>query len=181
MLDFPGGPSGKEPTWKCRRQRRPGFDPWVWETTWRRTWQPTPAFSPGESHGRRSLAGYCPWGPRELDTIEATQHSVVLYRAVSSYTLLELYLVQPNTIAPVFYFLLEDINSFAYIHTHIYTWVCAKSVQSCPTLCDLWTVANQAPLSIGFSRQEYWSGQLFFFFLSHPDPFIVEINKIKDT
>ena len=28
----------------------------------------------------------------------------------------------------------------------------------CPTLCDLWAVARQAPLSRGFSRQEYWSG-----------------------
>ena len=25
----------------------------------------------------------------------------------------------------------------------------------------LWTVAHQAPLSVGFSRQEYWSGLLF--------------------
>ena len=25
-------------------------------------------------------------------------------------------------------------------------------------LCDPWTVAYQAPLSMGFSRQEYWSG-----------------------
>ena len=30
--------------------------------------------------------------------------------------------------------------------------------QSCPTLCNLWTVACQAPLSMQFSRQEYWSG-----------------------
>ena len=30
--------------------------------------------------------------------------------------------------------------------------------QLCPTLCDpAWTVAHQAPLSMGFSRQEYWS------------------------
>ena len=33
----------------------------------------------------------------------------------------------------------------------------AKSLQLCSTLCDLWTVAHQAPLSLGFSRQEYWS------------------------
>ena len=33
----------------------------------------------------------------------------------------------------------------------------AKLLQSCPTL-TLWTVAHQAPLSMGFSRQEYWSG-----------------------
>ena len=30
--------------------------------------------------------------------------------------------------------------------------------QLCPTLCDLWTVARQALLSLGISRQEYWSG-----------------------
>ena len=30
--------------------------------------------------------------------------------------------------------------------------------QSCPTLCDPWTVVDQAPLSMGFSRQEYWGG-----------------------
>ena len=34
----------------------------------------------------------------------------------------------------------------------------AKSFWSCPTLGDPWTVARQAPLSMGFSRQEYWSG-----------------------
>ena len=32
--------------------------------------------------------------------------------------------------------------------------------QSCLTLCYPMTVAHQAPLSIGFSRQEYWSGLL---------------------
>ena len=37
----------------------------------------------------------------------------------------------------------------------------AKSLQLYPTLCDLWTIAHQALLSIGFSRQEYWSGLPF--------------------
>ena len=31
-------------------------------------------------------------------------------------------------------------------------------LQSCPTLCDQWTAACLAPLSMGFSRQEYWRG-----------------------
>ena len=31
----------------------------------------------------------------------------------------------------------------------------------CPTLATPWTVACQAPLSMGFSRQEYWSGLPF--------------------
>ena len=30
--------------------------------------------------------------------------------------------------------------------------------QSCPTLCDPVDCTHQAPLSMGFSRQEYWSG-----------------------
>ena len=29
------------------------------------------------------------------------------------------------------------------------------------TLCDPWTVAHQVPLSMGFSRQEYWIGLPF--------------------
>ena len=33
--------------------------------------------------------------------------------------------------------------------------------QSCPTLETRWTVAHQAPFSMGFSRQEYWSGLPF--------------------
>ena len=33
--------------------------------------------------------------------------------------------------------------------------------QSCLTLCNPWTAVCQAPLSMGFSRQEYWSEKLF--------------------
>ena len=43
-----------------------------------------------------------------------------------------------------------------------YTYPVKVSVtQSCPTLATPWTVALQAPLAMGFSRQEYWSGLLF--------------------
>ena len=40
------------------------------KSPWRRAWQPTPVFLPGEFHGQRSLAGYSPWGCKELDTTE---------------------------------------------------------------------------------------------------------------
>ena len=40
-------------------------------------------------------------------------------------------------------------------HAFLQMCVCAKRLQSCLTL---WAVACQAPLSMGFSRQEYWSG-----------------------
>ena len=33
--------------------------------------------------------------------------------------------------------------------------------KACLTLATPWTVACQAPLSMGFSRQEYWSGLPF--------------------
>ena len=34
----------------------------------------------------------------------------------------------------------------------------AQSLQQCLIFVTLWTVPRQAPLSMGFSRQEYWSG-----------------------
>ena len=37
----------------------------------------------------------------------------------------------------------------------------SEVAQSCPTLCDLWTLAHKVPPSMGFSRQEYWSGLPF--------------------
>ena len=40
----------------------------------------------------------------------------------------------------------------------------AKSLQSCPTLCNLWTGALQALLFMGSSRREDWSG------LPYPSP-----------
>ena len=36
--------------------------------------------------------------------------------------------------------------------------MCAKSLQFCLTLGDPMNSSLQAPLSMGFSRQEYWSG-----------------------
>ena len=63
---FPGGASGKEPTYQCRRLKRGRFDPWVGKILWRRAWQFTPEFSPGESHEQRSLAD------KELDTTKVT-------------------------------------------------------------------------------------------------------------
>ena len=57
---FPGGASGKEPAYQCRRHKGPGFDPWVGKISWRRAWQPTPVFLPGVSHGQRSQVGCNP-------------------------------------------------------------------------------------------------------------------------
>ena len=39
--------------------------------------------------------------------------------------------------------------------------VCVKSLSRVRLFATPWTVAHQTPLSIGFSRQEYWSGLPF--------------------
>ena len=46
---------------------------------------------------------------------------------------------------------------------------CAKSLRLCLT-ATLWTVAHQAPLSMGSSRQEYWSGLPALLFVVRPSP-----------
>ena len=61
--------------------RRPGFNLWVGKIPWRREWQPTPAFLSGESHRQRSLTGYSPWGPKELNMTERLSVSTALLRA----------------------------------------------------------------------------------------------------
>ena len=59
--------SGRESTCRCKRHRRHVFDPWVGKIPWRREWLLTPGFSPGKSHGQRSLVGCGPW--------DGSQHS----------------------------------------------------------------------------------------------------------
>ena len=48
----------------------------VRKVPWRRAWQPTPVFLSGDSLGQRSLAGYNPWGCKESDTTESTEHNI---------------------------------------------------------------------------------------------------------
>ena len=70
---------------------------------------------------------------------------------------------------------------------HLYSAIFHNLKLGCPLLNDacvlsqshfsrirlfvtLWTVARQAPLSMGFSRQEYWNGFPFPFPRDRPDP-----------
>ena len=39
-----------------------------WEDSLKKVWQPTVVFLPGEVYRQRILAGYSPWGRKELDT-----------------------------------------------------------------------------------------------------------------
>ena len=67
----------------------------------------------------------------------------------------------------MYWFLCRPMLSFLrdiYIYIYIYIYQSVKHVihSSCVWLCVTpWTVAHPAPLFMGFSRQEYWSGLPF--------------------
>ena len=50
-----------------------------WEDPLEETWQPTQIFLPRESHGRKSMEGYRPWGRKELDMTEHACVQILLY------------------------------------------------------------------------------------------------------
>ena len=64
----------KNPPAKAGNAKRHRFHSLVRKILWSRKWQLTPVFLPGKFHGQRSLAGYSPWGHKELAmTVELTQ------------------------------------------------------------------------------------------------------------
>ena len=66
-VGFPGGSDSKKICMQCKKFR---LNPWGGKKPWRREWLPIPVFLPGEFYGQRSLAGYSPWGHKELEMIE---------------------------------------------------------------------------------------------------------------
>ena len=92
--DFSGGSDGKESA--CNARDR-GFDLWVGKIPWRRKWQPTSVFLPGKSHGQRSLAGYTPWGCKELDTTGATNTFTALWNHLHSTKMSHFYVCSQET------------------------------------------------------------------------------------
>ena len=73
--------------------RKPGINPWFRKIPWVREWLPTPEFLLGEFHGQRSLAGYSPWGRKELDMTEQLTLSLSLtsLQSLEPIVLLEIY------------------------------------------------------------------------------------------
>ena len=66
-IGFPGGSDSKE--FACGAGEL-GLIPGLRTSPWRRERLPTPVSLPGKFHGERSLVGYSPWDPKELDTTE---------------------------------------------------------------------------------------------------------------
>ena len=67
ILGFPGGSDGKGSAYNAGEL---DLIPGSGKIPWRREWLCTPVFWPGESDGQRSLAGYSPYGHKELDMTE---------------------------------------------------------------------------------------------------------------
>ena len=62
----------------------------------RREWQPPPVLLPRESHGQRSLAGYSPWGHKELDTTELVGWSPLS----KCYSIWKIWQISSSSLAP---------------------------------------------------------------------------------
>ena len=103
-MGFPGGSAVKNLPAK-REMRVP---PRGQEAPWRRKWPPTPVFLPGESHGRRSLQGYSPWGHRRVRYNSATKQQEQLAYGV---------------VLILLYSRVIQLCIYIYTHTHTYTHI----------------------------------------------------------
>ena len=56
-----------------------------------------------------------------------------------------------------------------------------KSLSRVQLFVTLWSIAHQAPLSMGFSRQEYWSGLLFSISGAIPDPGVKPFSLVSSA
>ena len=97
FIGFPWWLSGWRICLQCKRHKRHGFDHWVRKFPWKRKWQPTkemqpsPVFLPGKSHGRKSLAGYNPWGHKVRPSLVTNQQLFlyILFQILFRYSFLQ--------------------------------------------------------------------------------------------
>ena len=130
FLGFPGGSAGKESSCNAGNQGSiPG-----WEDPLRRERQPTPVFWPRQFHGLHIVHG----GHKKSDTTERLS--------------LSLYSTGKYIQSPGINHNGKDLKECTYVLLLLSRF---SSIRLCATP---WTVAHQALLSVGFSRQEYWSG-----------------------
>ena len=156
---------------------RPGFNPSVGKIPWRKAWQPTPIIFPGESLEQNDLSkrhhrlqwltllmhpvnwGYLSFpnqGFLNLSTTVICSWMILSWEGLSC-ALYNIY-QQPWPLC--------NSNSPAVLPKkcfqtlpNIPTCVCMLNHFNCVQFfVILWTIACQDPPSMGFSKQEYWSG-----------------------
>ena len=141
----------------CLPSRRHELNPWVGKIRWRREWLPTPVLLPEKSHVQRSLVGYSPWSRKRV------QHNLATAAAAKSFqscpTLCNP--IDGSLPGPAVPGILQarTLEWVAISSSNAWKWkVKVKSLSHVRLLAIPWTAAYQAPPSMGFSRQEYWSG-----------------------
>ena len=138
----------------------------------------------GKSHGQRNLAGCSPWGHKESDTTEHLHFSInACYLCLLVWLLLHIILLNSqhscNKSAKSYHYVhrwevrLRETKWFPKVIqpneswvgilfqswcTQTLKWSEVKSLSHIRLFATPWTAACQAPLSMEFSRQEYWSG-----------------------
>ena len=126
------------------QHRRCGFNPWVGKIPWRRKWQSTPVFFPGKSHRQKSLVGYIHGVSRVGHELSTKQQQKQF--CVKDFFKMK-YVKSPQRSALTD----EYLQLILYVFSHS-----VVSDSAAP-----WTVACQAPLSMGFFQQDCWSGLPF--------------------
>ena len=149
LIKLPWWLSSKESACQCRRH---GFDPW------RRKRQPAPVFLAGKSHGEKSLVGCSPWDHIQLDTMQQLNNNYVHQDVVFQFfqgleskkkkmaprrnsQVVELKswkrsnYSSPRTLFPPGAGAVVPQSVFASKNSAAAA-AAAKSLQSCPTLCD---------------------------------------------
>ena len=79
---------------------------------------------------------------------------VTFHKTTIQYHNQKIDLVQSSNLIQIFLYL----SSFECEYVFIRLWVHTKLLHSCLTLCNPMDCSPQAPLSMGFFRQEIWSG-----------------------
>ena len=154
FIGFPGGAELKTLPANAGGAKDAGSIPGWGRFPWSKKWQPTPVFLPGKSHGQRSLAGAGSWGHSQTQLSNWAQNSTsnIFY----PHYYLSMYFIDffiTHLYWLVWHSLLnENLASILlqqYLHNIILTSygnfskcdmpaaaAAAKSLQSCPTLCD---------------------------------------------
>ena len=128
---------------------------------WRRKWQPTPVFLPGESQGREA------WWAAVYGVAQSRTRLKRLSSSSSSSSLSDVssrhFPAVSTSLFSMFVSLFLPCKLVHQYHRPRFhkVKVKVKSLSRIQLFATLWTVAYQASLSMGFSRQEYLSGLPF--------------------
>ena len=152
------------------------WETWVqslgWEDPWKRERLLTPVFWPGEFHKL-----YSPWGHKELDMNERLSLHQEVGTLISPFYHIDS--DRMNNFTQITQVREQDFNLTLSVSSQLIYLVTivlityifylqvstsrlkVKSLSRVQLFVTLWSIAHQAPLSMGFSRQEYWSGLPF--------------------